>query len=126
MPMRILETSVVAPIVGVTSGMAAQSVAPDSSWLAMLIGPASGLVVSLAVLWFLKGYYDRSLTRDSENRVDIRELLERVITISERQQEIAHRATAIIEANTEQTRATNELLKSVSTTLVKCHEKHNS
>lgn len=125
MPHRLLEPLAVTPIVvASTSALTGSAAPPADGWLAALIGPASGLVVSLLVLWFLKGYYDRSLTREAENRLDVRELLERVIRLSEKQHEQGERCLEVIEENTQQTRATKEMMTTVASTLTRCHEKH--
>ena len=121
MPHRILEPLILAPVV---SGLAMSSIPGD--WTSVLIGPASGLAVSLFVLWFLKGYYDRSLSREAENRQDIREILERVITLAEKQHKQSERAIEVIEENSSLTRETKLLLKGVTDTITMCHEKHTA
>lgn len=125
---RLIEPIALAPILaGITAILAADGpVQPDSTWITMLIGPASGLLISLVVLYFLKGYYDRSIARDAENRSDVRNLLERVVEIATKQQEQAMHAARVIEENTKQTQATNTLLTKVTSTLGRCQETYKS
>lgn len=120
MPHRILEPLILAPMAGVFVA----SAAPYSGWQEMLVGQAPALAVSLLVLWFLKGYYDKALTRESETRNDIREILERVIELAAKQHELGERATEVIEENSSLTRETNSLLRGVDKTLRVCHERH--
>jgi hypothetical protein len=126
MPYRVIESVVVAPLAGVITASGFAYTAPQDDWISVLVGPASGLVVSLLVLWFLKGYYDRALTRESENRADIRAMLEKVVDLAAKQHELCERTTDVIEDSITQSRETNTLLKSVAQIIGHCHEKNRT